>query len=1212
MRGKKDDLELLINEHDPDVIALSETWLEPGTSFFLNGFSISRKDRNDGHGGVLVACSTRLTAANLTITSSYECAGCSVNVDNLNTINIASIYLPPTPAISAIALDNLIHQIPAPKLVLGDFNAHGQQWGSPINDRRAMLIMSVFDDHDLSTLNTGEITRIACPPNRGSSIDLSVSSSNIALNCTWQVLDQTHGSDHLPILITYQHHQTSDPVPNHGDPVSINTNKVNWELFNHFVEIGVQNKVSDNMPPLTKYQVLTEIITESARAASPRPPQHGKRSRAPKVWWCPELSTLYEAKRIAFRQFQRIGGRPAYLAYRKSEAQFRLIKNQRKKEKWLEFCSSLNKDTSLTSMYAMARRFRGQGSTRQRDLNSGNWQHEFASILAPPTAPERVEWRYDNNPIDVLDNPFTSTELKVALSSCNNTAPGLDQISFPIIKKLEPHVCRLIVDLYNTFFATQQFPVQWKDCKVVAIPKPGKPTDEAKSYRPICLLPCLKKLFEKMLKTRIDHWIEVNHKSDPTQFGFRRGFGTDDCISILSTDIKQVYAQKYMCLAVFMDITAAYDNVKMDVLCAKLVSIQCSLKVVKTIYNLFKERRLFFYFNNRHLETRTGYKGLAQGSSLSPLLFNIYTRDIRTDISPNIKVLQYADDVVVYTSGNDHMTIQNAVQSAIETFTTSYKSLGLEISASKTEFMVFSKKYKLPSFRVRLDSIAISQSFGFKYLGVVFDPRSTWKQHVEHISKRCEKRINFMRTISGSTWGAHPEVLLLLYKSTIRPVLEYGARAFENMAKTHRIRLQRIQWRAIRVSFGLMSSTHTGSLEAISGVQPLDLRWRTLIDKQTMKSFASPSTMLRESIANLRLACPEHPDVSALQHLPSIEAQQLFPCYSFPLSDMLFVPSISWRLRENMSGNKFPHVTEVNDAFREAVTRINADTWVFTDGSKTPDGTGSAIYVNAETIDSRKLREPASIFDAELQAVHMALALIETKPAGTFAIASDSMSVLMALEKSSVSTSSSQLLCQCRANLHSLHKRSYQVVLLWIPAHCGIRGNEEADHLAKEATTDGSLSQVHPEWRSHFPNINTRYAEQWQSRWDTGELGRFCHSIIPRLKKKAWFKKFCAPLSRPELRTICRIASNHYALKNHLNRFNITDTSLCACGGYESVDHILFNCPNHQTHRGTLLQLVTSEGFSEPFSTRNILAASSNSDLASGIHTFLTLSDTRV
>jgi hypothetical protein len=50
-----------------------------------------------------------------------------------------------------------------------------------------------------------------------------------------------------------------------------------------------------------------------------------------------------------------------------------------------------------------------------------------------------------------------------------------------------------------------------------------------------------------------------------------------------------------------------------------------------------------------------------------------------------------------------------------------------------------------------------------RFLGVVFDSKLTWKQHAEYVTQKCQKRINLMRAVSGTRYGAEEKSLLTIY-----------------------------------------------------------------------------------------------------------------------------------------------------------------------------------------------------------------------------------------------------------------------------------------------------------------------------------------------------------------------------------------------------------------------------------------------------------------
>jgi retron-type reverse transcriptase len=107
---------------------------------------------------------------------------------------------------------------------------------------------------------------------------------------------------------------------------------------------------------------------------------------------------------------------------------------------------------------------------------------------------------------------------------------------------------------------TGYFPDQWKVAQVILIPKPGKPPEDPKSYRPISLLPVLSKVFEKLFLARLRPLLDENNVIPEHQFGFRQ-HATIQQIYSVSKKIRQDLQDHKYCSAAFLDITQALDKV---------------------------------------------------------------------------------------------------------------------------------------------------------------------------------------------------------------------------------------------------------------------------------------------------------------------------------------------------------------------------------------------------------------------------------------------------------------------------------------------------------------------------------------------------------------------------------------------------------------------------------------------------------------------------
>jgi hypothetical protein len=92
-----------------------------------------------------------------------------------------------------------------------------------------------------------------------------------------------------------------------------------------------------------------------------------------------------------------------------------------------------------------------------------------------------------------------------------------------MLKNLPKQAKIFLLEIYNDILLTGVVPDSWQKTKIIPILKPGKSADNADFYRPISLLSCNRKLFEKIIFTRLDYWAERFELLSPTQFGFRKG-----------------------------------------------------------------------------------------------------------------------------------------------------------------------------------------------------------------------------------------------------------------------------------------------------------------------------------------------------------------------------------------------------------------------------------------------------------------------------------------------------------------------------------------------------------------------------------------------------------------------------------------------------------------------------------------------------------------
>lgn len=177
----------------------------------------------------------------------------------------------------------------------------------------------------------------------------------------------------------------------------------------------------------------------------------------------------------------------------------------------------------------------------------------------------------------------------------SGNAAGVDGILPEFLKFLGPKCNVWITNFFSTVKSYNVLPKLWRETKVIAILKPGKPENDPKSYRPISLLLVVYKLFERVLLTRIIEQIEKHLPKE--QAGFRRGRSCGEQVLSMVTHIENGFQNKLKSGAVFLDLTCAYDTVWKRGFLLKLAKILKCKTSIRLIDNMLSDRKFKVHIN---------------------------------------------------------------------------------------------------------------------------------------------------------------------------------------------------------------------------------------------------------------------------------------------------------------------------------------------------------------------------------------------------------------------------------------------------------------------------------------------------------------------------------------------------------------------------------------------------------------------------------------
>lgn len=869
--------------------------------------------------------------------------------------------------------------------------------------------------------------------------------------------------------------------------------------------------------------------------------------------------------------------------------------------------NQLNRRTPVSDIWKFIKTIRNKSDFGKNQISEDLIQQlldRFAPLSAS-TAPltsnndNHQTFTFTALPQSIIDKPFTHQELDLSLKNCRNTAPGMDKFTYKIIFNLTNASKIILLQIFNDWWINHNFIKNFKIIIICLILKPSKDPNTTDSYRPISLLSCIVKTFERMIKFRLEFHVENNAVLPMSQYGFRRGRGTIDAVAQLVLDVQINFSKNGYVLCWFIDLKGAYDGVNLQVLLQKLTSMGLSARAAASIIELFRNRTIFIRDHKNALYgPRIVYNGLPQGSILSPLLFNVYTADLHDMFDDRIRIIQYADDICLYTIHNSYDRCLENLKFMVNSVNNWLIQVGLEMSPEKSAIMCFTRhRLALPDF-LNVGGYDIPVVNQYKYLGIVLDQKLLWSKHIQYVKNKCEKGINILKCTTKKKWGADPRISLIFYRSYIRSILDYGCILYGSASNCHLKKVDRIQYESLKICIGAMKSSPCRAIQAEAQEPPLNIRRQYLAEKAVIKYRSYNQFLLNkinklstENYVNSFWAKKNSPpladafvDTSPLDGY--ITCQEKYPLYQCNYEVLLTSYTVIIP--------KYSEIPSLNTTILLAVlSGISANNIIYTDGSKSDIGTGSAFYVSSTNYVAKfRIPDICSVFTAEAFAIFKALIWCIDNNAQNSTIVSDSQSVLEAINGNPVKFYNNPIICNIKKLLWYSLSKEIVINFVWTKGHAGIDGNEIVDKAAKSACSLAVTTDV-PVFSDLFIGMKTNVRKRWEITWNEfiSESHNHYTLIHPTLPKMITHLDTYY-INREYSTTITRLKLNHGCFPSHLYRIGRIHSPLCPCDNisYADLNHIFFGCNFYTDLSNELISDLLNLNIQLPLNITHLLA----------------------
>lgn len=824
---KKVELWQLIDSYKPQIIFGTETWLRKEintTELFPNelGFEVFRKDREDGHGGVLLAIKKELNPQELNIDTNAEATFATIK-SGKNKLTIASVYRTNKTntrdqmneiamGIKSLNKNDIIW-------IAGDINLPDIDWkAEKVNGHQYPTSINQFF---IESIRDAGLTQINSLPTRGNNILDIFLTNRPNLVIDHQTLPGL--GDHDVLLVDTR--IRAEKIKRQPHKVTI-WKKANINALKEETK-QFSSAFIKNTPPDVE-DMWTAIHSHLTKMMNTHIPTKTCSNKFNQPWINTKLKRLSRRKQRAWSRAKSSNSQEHWIKYNE-------IKKETRKENRSAYQKHLKnifqEDQNNKKLWKFIKHKRCdpvgvpsllEGTTLFPDNKdkANILNKQFCSVFVTENSSNSQAIPPLDKPTQIMPN-ITITEKGVEKLLSNlkaDKAAGPDEIPPRLLKMLAPELSPALTKLFELSLRTGNVPKIWKHAIVQPIYKKGDRKLPC-NYRPISLTSICCKIMEHIIRSSITNHLESNNILTNAQHGFRKHRSCETQLLGAVHDFTSQLDRGGQTDVVFMDFAKAFDKVPHQRLLAKLEMVGINTETTQWIRSFLDQRTQEVVVGGERSSIGKVTSGVPQGSVLGPLLFLIYINDLPNKLKSNVCL--FADDTMLYRNikTEKDCEILNEDLKSLEHWEQNWL---MEFNVSKCHILSITNKRKPISYTYELHNQTLERVDSAKYLGVELTGNMKWGKHIANITSRANKICAFIhRNLRGSATSTQVHC----YRTLARPILEYANVVWDPHLQQDIEGLEMVQRRAARrITNDFSRHTSASNLVRTLGLDTLQRR----------------------------------------------------------------------------------------------------------------------------------------------------------------------------------------------------------------------------------------------------------------------------------------------------------------------------------------------------------------------------------------------------
>ncbi|KAI5638258.1 reverse transcriptase (RNA-dependent DNA polymerase) domain-containing protein [Phthorimaea operculella] len=350
--------------------------------------------------------------------------------------------------------------------------------------------------------------------------------------------------------------------------------------------------------------------------------------------------------------------------------------------------------------------------------------------------------------------------------------------------------------IFNRCIKEGVFPAPLKKSKISPLYKGKGSRGDIDAYRPVSIIPIVAKIFENGLCSRVSAFLASTDALSDRQYAYREGRSTTCLAREVVRRIVEARDRRQEVAVLCCDLSKAFDVADHNLLAAKLEHYGFSGPTHSLLIDILRQRSQVVVAHGGKVSSDpvTTCLGVAQGSSISNILFSLLLNDLPEAIS-NGETFMYADDVAIVVCATNYQELERKLNVTTSQVSRWFECNGLVLNLKKTHFLNFDLSGRsLKPAQVYAGGIQIAQVETTGFLGFQLDRGMTWEPHIDRLCGRVNGACFALRRVARI---APKHVVRTCYFAIVHSILMYGVELWGFAAEWERAFIA--QKRAVRI-----------------------------------------------------------------------------------------------------------------------------------------------------------------------------------------------------------------------------------------------------------------------------------------------------------------------------------------------------------------------------------------------------------------------------